>query len=114
MQHHRAVLENLLMYRLRLTLLNEEVIRALIHMAGDNLSCIVAVPGLLLYAAAGPEFMQTFGDALADVALLFEELVLRVVPAKVGGPPSAQTVAVAAIGAAWYWLHDKIETALGK
>jgi len=41
------------MYRLRLTLLNEEVIRALIHMAGDNLSCIVAVPGLLLYAAAG-------------------------------------------------------------
>lgn len=24
------------------------------------------------------------------------------------------TVAVAAIGAAWYWLHDKIETALGK
>jgi len=54
-------------------------------------------PLRLLYAAAGPEFMQTFGDALADVALLFEELVLRVVPAKVGGPPSAQTVAVAAI-----------------
>ena len=24
------------------------------------------------------------------------------------------TVAAAAIGAAWYWLHDKIETALGK
>ena len=45
-------MENLLTYRLRLTLLNREVARALLTMAGDNRLCILAVPGLLVFAAA--------------------------------------------------------------
>ncbi len=49
----RAILENLLMYRLRLTLLNREVLAALVHMAGDNLICISMIPGLVVFAAAG-------------------------------------------------------------
>jgi hypothetical protein len=46
------VLENLLVYRLRLSLLNREVLRALLHMAGDNRTVILAVPGLLAFALA--------------------------------------------------------------
>ncbi|KAI8471776.1 MAG: MBOAT, membrane-bound O-acyltransferase family-domain-containing protein [Monoraphidium minutum] len=51
--HVRAVLENLLTYRLRLTLLNAGVWSALVHVAGDNAACLAAVPGLLAFAAAG-------------------------------------------------------------
>ena len=40
------------MYKLRLTLLNKEVMRALLTMAGDNLLAIALVPGLLAFAAA--------------------------------------------------------------
>jgi hypothetical protein len=46
------VLENLLVYRLRLSLLNREVLRALLNMAGDNRTVIFAVPGLLAFALA--------------------------------------------------------------
>jgi hypothetical protein len=45
-------LENLLVYRLRLTLLNKSVWLAIVNTAGDNAACLLAVPGLLVFAAA--------------------------------------------------------------
>ncbi|KIZ06773.1 diacylglycerol acyltransferase [Monoraphidium neglectum] len=50
--HIRALLENLLVYRLRLTLLNKSVWLAIVNTAGDNAACLLAVPGLLVFAAA--------------------------------------------------------------
>ena len=42
----------MLVYRLRLTLLNREVWAALWNIAGDNRACLLAVPGLLGFALA--------------------------------------------------------------
>lgn len=50
---YSAVLENLLRYRLRLSLLNRAAVRALVTMAGANRLCLLALPGLLAFAAAG-------------------------------------------------------------
>ncbi|GBF87398.1 diacylglycerol O-acyltransferase-like protein [Raphidocelis subcapitata] len=75
---HLALMENLLTYRLRLTLLNREVARALLTMAGDNRLCILAVPGLLAFAAA------SLAIECAALALLRREDWLDTAEAKRG------------------------------